>query len=170
MRKNSPNSYVFRRRLQKTSSRRLQDVLQKRLQDIFKTYSRRFEDVFKTCLENQQMFAGLEFTWQLAKNLVVSHIFCRYINWCGIAMKIFTKMIKVLKRSIPVTTAQHENETATEGRYVVYINEAKLTTGEYKKGCGNLNHRRKGSCVRCKSFLCKRHQSIVTTFPSYHNW
>ena len=35
--------YVF-----KTSSRRFQDVLQKRLQDIFKTSSRRFEDVFKT--------------------------------------------------------------------------------------------------------------------------
>ena len=32
----------------KTFSRRLQDVLQKRLQDIFKTSSRRFQDVFKT--------------------------------------------------------------------------------------------------------------------------
>ena len=31
-----------------TSSRRLQDVLQKRLQDIFKTSSRRLQNVFKT--------------------------------------------------------------------------------------------------------------------------
>ena len=45
------NIFVLAIRLQdvfKTFSRRLQDVLQKRLQDIFKTSSRRFEDVFKT--------------------------------------------------------------------------------------------------------------------------
>ena len=45
------NIFVLAIRLQdvfKTFSRRLQDVLQKRLQDIFKTSSRRFEDIFKT--------------------------------------------------------------------------------------------------------------------------
>ena len=45
------NIFVLAIRLQdvfKTFSRRLQDVLQKRLQDIFKTSSRRFQDVFKT--------------------------------------------------------------------------------------------------------------------------
>ena len=47
----SPDSYVFRRRLQdvsKTSSRHLQDVFKmfrKRLQDVFKTSSRCFQDV-----------------------------------------------------------------------------------------------------------------------------
>ena len=125
--------------------------------------------IFKDVTENYKM-TTLKFTWQLSKNLVVSHIFCRYNNWHGISIEIFTKMTKALERNIPVTTAQRENETVTDGRYVVCINEAKLTTGEYKKGCGNLNHRRKGSCVRCKSFLCKRHQSIVTTFPSYRDW
>ena len=43
--------YVFKtpsRRLQNVLPRRLQDVLQRRLQDIFKTFLRRFEDVFKT--------------------------------------------------------------------------------------------------------------------------
>ena len=71
----SPQSCVFRRRLQgvlvkinifvlvirlqnvfktsfqdvfKTFSRRLQEVLQKRLQDIFKTSSKHFEDAFET--------------------------------------------------------------------------------------------------------------------------
>ena len=42
---------AFSRRLQdifKTSSKRLRDVLQKRLQDIFKTSSRRLQDIFKT--------------------------------------------------------------------------------------------------------------------------
>ena len=45
------NIFVLAIRLQdvfRTFSRRLQDVLQKGLQDISKTSSRRFEDVFKT--------------------------------------------------------------------------------------------------------------------------
>ena len=45
------NIFVWAIRLQdvfKTFSRRLQDVLQKHLHDIFKTSSRRFENVFKT--------------------------------------------------------------------------------------------------------------------------
>ena len=54
--------FVFRRRLQKTSSRRLQDVLIKtnilvlviRLQDVFKTFSRRLQDVFKTSSRHLQ--------------------------------------------------------------------------------------------------------------------
>ena len=69
----SPQPYVFRRRLQdvfktswsraicsscqdvfKTFSRRLEDVLQKGRQDIFKTSSRRFEDVFKTSSRHLQ--------------------------------------------------------------------------------------------------------------------
>ena len=41
------NIFALLIRLQKTSSRSLQDVLQKRLQDVFKTSSRRFENVFK---------------------------------------------------------------------------------------------------------------------------
>ena len=48
--------YVSRRRLDQdqyirighTSSRRLQEVLEKRLQDIFKAFSRRLQDIFKT--------------------------------------------------------------------------------------------------------------------------
>ena len=91
--------------------------------------------IYKDVTGNYKM-TTLEFTWQLAKNLCVSHIFFRYNNWRRISMEIFTKMIKVLERNIPVTTAQRENETATEGRYVVCINEAKLTKGEYKKLVG----------------------------------
>ena len=50
------NMFALALRLQKTSSRRLQDVLVKtnifvlaiRLQDVFKTFSRRLQDIFKT--------------------------------------------------------------------------------------------------------------------------
>ena len=63
-------AFVFRRRLDqdeyvrlsfmssedvfKTFSRRLQDVLQKRLQDIFKTSSRHLQDVLKTSSKRLQ--------------------------------------------------------------------------------------------------------------------
>ena len=40
----SPCPYIF-----KTSSRRFQDVLPKCLQDVFKTSSRRLQNVFRTC-------------------------------------------------------------------------------------------------------------------------
>ena len=51
------NIFVLAIRLQdvfKTFSRRLQDVLQKRLQDIFKTSSRRLQDVLKTSSRHLQ--------------------------------------------------------------------------------------------------------------------
>ena len=54
------NMFALALRLQKTSSRRLQDVLVKtnifvlaiRLQDVFKTFSRRLQDVFKTSCQD----------------------------------------------------------------------------------------------------------------------
>ena len=54
------NMFALALRLQKTSSRRLQDVLVKtnifvlaiRLQDVFKTFSRRLQDIFKTSCKN----------------------------------------------------------------------------------------------------------------------
>ena len=54
------NIFVLVLRLQKTSSRRLQDVLVKtnifvlaiRLQDVFKTFSRRLQDVLPRCLQD----------------------------------------------------------------------------------------------------------------------
>ena len=54
------NIFLLIIRLQKTSSRRLQDVLVKtnifvlaiRLQDVFKTFSRRLQDIFKTSCQD----------------------------------------------------------------------------------------------------------------------
>ena len=55
-RNNFPSSKMFSF---KTSSRRFQDVLE----DEKLLHWRRSQDVFKTCIEDQQMFAGIQYPW-----------------------------------------------------------------------------------------------------------
>ena len=55
-RNNFPPSKMFSF---KTSSKRFQDVLE----DEKLLHWRHFQDVFKTCIKDQQMFAGIQYPW-----------------------------------------------------------------------------------------------------------
>lgn len=122
--------------------------------------------IFKEATGNDRM-TTFEFTWQLAKNLVVPNIVRRYHNRCGISTDVVSKMAKVLGINT-VRDPQLQGEESTQGRCAVCIKSAQ-EEGVYRTTYLNLNHRLKVKCAKCNQFICKKHQNTVAMCPDYPN-
>ena len=105
-----------------------------------------------------------EFTWQLAKNLVVPHMVRRYNNPIGLSTNVMKKMQKILGiKNIPTPLPTEET---TEGRCGACIKEAQGKEN-YKALYWKLNHRLKVKCTKCRTFLCKSHKTVSATCPYF---
>ena len=103
--------------------------------------------------------SSFDFTYNLAKSLVLPSIQRRYHNSTGLSSNIIGKMCLVL--GIPVAIQQPAARPAPNvGRCCICV-EAITGTDNYKAMRERLNNKLKSKCKKCSEIVCKQHMESV---------